>query len=65
MGGNTETPMRGSPTDHPITRGVRLRLQVKGKVLLPSNKGQLMAPIPVQENRESSSRKVVVADRLS
>ena len=47
------------------TRGVRLRFHVKGKVLLPSNKGQLMAPIPVQENRESSSRKVVVADRLS
>ena len=54
-----------SPTDHPITRGVRLRFHVKGKVLLPSNKGQLMAPILVQENRESSSRKVVVADRLS
>ena len=65
MGGNTETPKRWSPTDHPTTRGVRLRFHVKGKVLLPSNKGQLMAPIHVQENRESSSRKVVVADRLS
>ena len=65
MGGKTETPKLWSPTDHPITRGERLRFHGRGKVLLPSNKGQLMAPIPVQENSESSSRKVFVSDRLS